>query len=297
MKKNFTLKNFLLRKEGWLSILILIVVFVFGCYEFKWVNQPTEGYTNSTFDVGIVMTEDNDASNDWTYEDLSLTKHGLFGVLLPEGWTIMDSSVVTVVCADSMQDANGTWKNATSDHSGEYYLGYSASQTQMLNDSTQDPPPGYYWWGAKSTEALDMAFFDSLYFTLTVMTDDKTGEFYLQYVAGDVDYWGRMPFDPNVQTDPMPITIVSNVGIYKVLREAELSVYPNPARNLLNIAFYDLPGQAVDLLIYDVRGKQVLHRTLHQVVNTLDIADFKTGTYFLRMQSGSEVLTKKFIKY
>jgi len=79
MKKNFTLKNFLLRKEGWLSILILIVVFVFGCYEFKWVNQPTEGYTNSTFDVGIVMTEDNDASNDWTYEDLSLTKHGLFG--------------------------------------------------------------------------------------------------------------------------------------------------------------------------------------------------------------------------
>jgi hypothetical protein len=32
-------------------------------------------------------------------------------------------------------------------------------------------------------------------------------------------------------------------------------------------------------------------------VNTLDIADFKTGTYFLRMQSGSEVLTKKFIKY
>jgi hypothetical protein len=273
------------------------VVFVFGCYEFKWVNQPTEGYTNSTFDVGIVMTEDNDASNDWTYEDLSLTKHGLFGVLLPEGWTIMDSSVVTVVCADSMQDANGTWKNATSDHSGEYYLGYSASQTQMLNDSTQDPPPGYYWWGAKSTEALDMAFFDSLYFTLTVMTDDKTGEFYLQYVAGDVDYWGRMPFDPNVQTDPMPITIVSNVGINKVLREAELSVYPNPARNLLNIAFYDLPGQAVDLLIYDVRGKQVLHRTLHQVVNTLDIADFKTGTYFLRMQSGSEVLTKKFIKY
>lgn len=297
MMKNFTLKRFFSRKENWLLLAMVGLLFVFGCYEFKVVNQPTEGFKNSTFDVNIVMTEDNDDSNDWTYEDGSLTKHGLFGVLLPQGWTISDSIPVRIEAMDSISDGAGGWVFPGSDHSGDYVLAWNEEQTTMLNDSTAEPPPGYYWWGGKTTTALDMAFFDSLHFTLSVLTDDQMGEFFLQYAAGDVDYWGRMPYDPNVITDPLPINIVAGVGVNQVLKDASLSVYPNPSYGVLTIEVGGYNGAPIEMMMYDLRGRQVMTRQINNAQTTLDLVDLASGVYVIRMETGEEVITKKFVKH
>ncbi len=297
MMKNFTLKRFFSRKENWLLLAMVGLLFVFGCYEFKVVNQPTEGFKNSTFDVNIVMTEDNDDSNDWTYEDGSLTKHGLFGVLLPQGWTISDSIPVRIEAMDSISDGAGGWVFPGSDHSGDYVLAWNEEQTTMLNDSTAEPPPGYYWWGGKTTTAVDMAFFDSLHFTLSVLTDDQMGEFFLQYAAGDVDYWGRMPYDPNVITDPLPINIVAGVGVNQVLKDASLSVYPNPSYGVLTIEVGGYNGAPIEMMMYDLRGRQVMTRQINNAQTTLDLVDLASGVYVIRMETGEEVITKKFVKH
>lgn len=297
MKRKLTLRNVSRKKENWLLLAMFTLLFVFGCYEFKLVDQPTEANTNSTFDVNIVMTEDDDDSNDWTLEDGSLLKTGLFGVLLPQGWTIQDSIPVRVESLDSISDGAGGWTYPSADHSADYVLAYSEGQTTMLNDSTPAPPPGYYWWGAETTEPVDMAFFDSLHFTLNIMTDDQTGEFYLQYAVGDVDYWGRMPYDPEVITDPLPITITPGVGINQLLREAAVAVYPNPSYGILNISLEDHNGQTVDLMIYDMRGKQVLSQKITGSQATLDLAELQAGAYMLRLASGEEAVTRKFVKY
>jgi hypothetical protein len=297
MMKISTLRKFFLKKENWLLLAMFTLLFVFGCYEFKVVDQPTEGFKNSTFDVNIVMTEDNDESNDWSYEDGSLTKHGLFGVLLPEGWTISDNIPVTIVSMDSISDGAGGWIYPTSDHGGDFVLAYNEEQTTMLNDSTQAPPPGYYWWGGKTTEPVDMAFFDSLYFTVSVLTDDRLGEFFLQYAVGDVDYWGRMPYDPNVITDPLPINIVVGVGINTFLNDAALSVYPNPSYGYLNVELAGYSGEQVDMMMYDLRGKQVMMRNITSAHTTLDVVDLKPGVYVVRLESGEETITRKFVKH
>lgn len=297
MMKNFTLKRFFSRKENWLLLAMVGLLFVFGCYEFKVVNQPTEGFKNSTFDVNIVMTEDNDDSNDWTYEDGSLTKHGLFGVLLPQGWTISDSIPVRIEAMDSISDGAGGWVFPGSDHSGDYVLAWNEEQTTMLNDSTAEPPPGYYWWGGKTTTAVDMAFFDSLHFTLSVLTDDQMGEFFLQYAAGDVDYWGRMPYDPNVITDPLPINIVAGVGVNQVLKDASLSVYPNPSYGVLTIEVGGYNGAPIEMMMYDLRGRQVMTRQINNAQTTLDLVDLASGVYVIRLEAGEEVITKKFVKH
>jgi hypothetical protein len=274
---------------------------VFGCYEFKVVDQPTEGYINSSFDVNIVMGPDDDPDNDFTIEDGDLADNkGLFGVLLPIGWTITDSIAMRVEAADSAMNGDGAWVQATVDHSGDYVWAYNEDQTQMLNDSTPEPPAGYYWWGAKTTENVDLAFFDSLHFTVSVLTDDQVGTFYLQYAAGDEDDpTGRAPYDkgdPPVLTDPLPITIMDNTGINSLLNEASLSVFPNPSYGYLTIQLEAFDGTPVDMRMYDLRGKQVMRRQLNGAQTTLDLLDLKSGVYVLRLEAEGETLTKKFVK-
>ena len=295
MKKNFTLKRVLQKKENWLVLAMFGLLFVFGCYEFKLVDQPTSAYTNSSFDVNIVMTEDADDSNSWTDEGGDLTRTGLFGVLLPTGWTIDDSIVVSIVAADSLFE-DDVWKKPTTDHSADYYLAYNVDQTTMLNDSTPAPPDGYYWWGAATTVPVDMSFFDSLYFTVNVMTDASTGDFFLQYVAGDVDFIGRMPFDPLVQTDPLPINVISNVGVNEILKDVALNVYPNPTYGHLTIDIAGYNGKQVDMMVYDLRGAQIMTRQITNAQTTLDLVDLKAGAYVIRLEAEGEVLTRKFVK-
>jgi hypothetical protein len=297
MMKNFTLRNFFSKKENWLLLAMSTLLLVFGCYEFKVVDQPTEGFKNSTFDVNIVMTEDADDSNDWTLEDGSLLKHGLFAVLLPEGWTITDNIPVTIVDMDSISNGDGGWILPTAEHGGEFVLAYNEDQTTMLNDSSATPPEGYYWWGGKTTEPVDMAFFDSLYFTISVLTDDRLGEFYLQYAAGDVDYWGRMPYDPLTLTDPLPINIVAGVGVNRLLNDDILSVYPNPSYGHLNIELAEYSGQEVQLMMYDLRGKQVMNRQITSAFTTLDLVNLQPGTYVVRLESGEETFTRKIVMH
>lgn len=298
MKQNFTLKNFLSKKENWLLIAMFGLLFVFGCYEFRLVDQPTEGTKNSTFDVNIVVGEDDDDSNDYTDESGDLADNkGLFGVLLPEGWTIKDSIQVRVESADSAQDGDGVWQYATVDHSADYLFLYDADQTQMLIDSSAALPPGYAWWGAKTDQNVDLAFFDSLYFTVQVMTDDQLGTFYLQYAIGDEDDpAGRSPYDPETLTDPYPITISAGVGINQFLKDASLTLFPNPSFGHLNISLAEYNGDPVDMLIYDIRGKQVMSGQLTNAQTTLDLVDLSPGTYVLRLESEGEALTRKFFK-
>lgn len=298
MKQIFTLKKIFRKKESWLLMVLASLLFVFGCYEFKTVDQPTEATTNSTFDVNIVMVSDDDETNDWTLEDGDLVKTGLFGVLLPEGWTISDSAVIHVEAADSLPDGQGGWVLPTQgDHSGEYYLVYDDDQTTMLNDSTAAPPAGYYWWGGVSDEPVDMAFFDSLYFTLNIMTDAQTGEFFLQYAVGDVDSENRMPYDPETLTDPLPITISAGVNVDQFLSGANLSLYPIPSYGYLNVALAEYSGQPLEVMIYDLRGKHVMSKQITSANTTLDVVDFAPGTYVLRLESGAETITRKFVKH
>jgi hypothetical protein len=296
MKYKTTLLNVFKRKENLLIAAILTLFLVFGCYEFRTVDQPTEAGTNSTFDVNIVMQEDDDGSNDWTLEDGSLTKTGLFGILLPEGWTIEDNITLTIEAADSLPNGEGGFNYPATDHDGTYVIAYSVSQTTMLNDSTPEPPTGYYWWGATSTTPVDMAYFDSLYFTVTVMTDEQEGEFFLQYAVGDEDYWGRQPYDPNVITDPLPITIAST-AVNEFFSESSLSVYPNPSYGNLNIDLKEFGGEPVELMVYDMRGKVMMNRQITYASSSYDISEFAPGSYVVRLTSGDAVITRKLLKY
>jgi hypothetical protein len=296
MKTNFTFKNFFLRKEGWLTILIAAIFFFFGCYEFKVVDQPAAAYNNSSFEVNIIMGRDADPDNDFTI-GTDLIDTGLVGILLPVGWTIPDSIYYEIHAADSLQDGGGVWQHAEEDYSSQGYIRHDAQQSQALTDSADVVPEGYYWWGGKTLG--DLRYLDSIFYTVTVFTDDKIGTFYLQYAVGDEDSPNRVPYDLECITEPMAIEITENpnTGINSLIKDAGVSVYPNPTYGQLYVELKGFSNQQIEMMIYDSYGRIVVRQQVQSAKNSYDLSKLAPGSYFVRLQSGDDVVSKKILLY
>jgi hypothetical protein len=297
MKTNFTFKNFFLRKEGWLTVLIAALFFFFGCYEFKVVDQPAEAYNNSSFDVNIIMGRDADPTNDFTI-GTDLIDTGLVGILLPVGWTIKDDSIYYEIhAADSLPDGNGVMQYATEDFSSQGYIVHNSQYSQALADSADVVPEGYYWWGGKTLG--DLQYLDSIFFTITILTDNKTGTFYMQYAVGDQDSPTRIPYDPECITEPMAINIVENpnTGAISLAEKVSVSVYPNPTHGLLYVELNNWRNNVIDMMIYDSYGRTVVKQKLQSEHNSYDLSKLAPGAYFVRIQAGDNVLSKKILLY
>lgn len=79
-----------------------------------------------------------------------------------------------------------------------------------------------------------------------------------------------------------------------------LSVYPNPAKQVLNAEFFipNMEGQV--LIIYDVSGKELKRTELEKEIGKhdyqLDISELPSGSYVLELKSGTYSSVKKFQK-
>ncbi|MEO8761236.1 MAG: GH25 family lysozyme [Bacteroidia bacterium] len=81
-------------------------------------------------------------------------------------------------------------------------------------------------------------------------------------------------------------------GIEQLVNNGQLSIYPNPTNSILNVEGLVLT-EKMDVLVYDVLGKEVMKRS---VINTkhlaLDVSVLTSGVYFLRVGNS----TLRFIK-
>ncbi len=72
------------------------------------------------------------------------------------------------------------------------------------------------------------------------------------------------------------------------------AIYPNPAKNTLNIT--NLNGDISQLKIFSMYGILVQEETSKTNGNQVDISSLASGTYFVRIVSGDQTITRKFIK-
>jgi hypothetical protein len=77
--------------------------------------------------------------------------------------------------------------------------------------------------------------------------------------------------------------------------EGTISLYPNPANNVLNIA---LQGTEVnEAVVIDIYGKTVARTAVAEGNNTLNISALPAGMYFVQLRAaGSVKATQKIIK-
>jgi hypothetical protein len=82
----------------------------------------------------------------------------------------------------------------------------------------------------------------------------------------------------------------------QVLDPATIKVFPNPAKDRLNVdlSTLNLKGQ-VNFTVIDLQGKEIMHMTQDAAnVMDLNVATLPTGNYMLRIQSGRYIIGKQF---
>ena len=90
---------------------------------------------------------------------------------------------------------------------------------------------------------------------------------------------------------------VENLSLYP--SKSNFSVYPNPSSSELNI-LYNFPEEESEsmLVLSDLQGRVVMTYDLEFDFDekSINIADLKSGVYFVSIKSGNSVVSKKFIK-
>ena len=73
---------------------------------------------------------------------------------------------------------------------------------------------------------------------------------------------------------------------------SDISIYPNPSKDVLNIKWDVIPRQA-NYSIYNMSGKLIKEGMLNKQVRIEELAD---GAYILKLNMDGKLISKKFIK-
>ena len=95
------------------------------------------------------------------------------------------------------------------------------------------------------------------------------------------------------------ITIVQNaVGINDIYSGNGLfELYPNPAKNIINLRFTEGISKFIDVKIFSITGQVVLSRSMREQENaTVDVRKLTRGWYYIMINRGNNVYYIPFIK-
>lgn len=101
--------------------------------------------------------------------------------------------------------------------------------------------------------------------------------------------------------DSVMITISNQLltGLKASALENEMSVFPNPVRDILSVVS-DTQGEWLSLSLYDPRGALVLTKTIQAPVQgttyQLDMSGIPAGLYFLELRTDTGFMVKKLVK-
>ena len=137
-----------------------------------------------------------------------------------------------------------------------------------------------------------------LIYTATVSV--PAGEIAYKYFSDLIDEGfdgGEWTGDPNRIADITEATTLNdifgqqpNVSVEDVIVSNGISVYPNPASEILNIKSQN---QIDYLRVFDLSGRMVFNADVMDLNATIDVRRFNNGIYILQLISGQEVKTHK----
>jgi Secretion system C-terminal sorting domain len=78
------------------------------------------------------------------------------------------------------------------------------------------------------------------------------------------------------------------------LQEMGINIFPNPTIEILKI---ETDGKKTDLMFFDITGKMILEKSLNSSKDELNLQNFPTGQYLLRVQKNGKSASFKVIKH
>jgi len=100
------------------------------------------------------------------------------------------------------------------------------------------------------------------------------------------------------QADQVMFGIDAVMDTHKVTKAANnVSLYPNPAHTVLNIAVTDASDIPDGYTVYNSLGQVMDNGAINSTLQTLDIAKYANGVYFVKLAKGNSTKTLQFVKY
>ena len=112
-----------------------------------------------------------------------------------------------------------------------------------------------------------------------------------------VGVWDATTPFPNQGTDLVTITCSGTTGINTFSVESNMSIFPNPAQNVLTIETNSAPEAEMEVVIRNILGMEAYRGTIPANGNRqLDISAFPAGVYAIEFINRKEIIRSKFIK-
>ena len=152
---------------------------------------------------------------------------------------------------------------------------------------------GNYQFEFKNMENFDAGVSVSLLDNYTnTMTDVKKNTKYSFDMGAGVNQWGKNRFELILNGK------ATNITNDQLKNETTtLSVYPNPATDILNININNANFKNSNLSIYDITGKQIITTNMNGANAQINIEGLSNGVYFLNVNNKNGYDVKvKFVK-
>jgi hypothetical protein len=145
------------------------------------------------------------------------------------------------------------------------------------------PPPANLTslWQVTTNNAADVVIADPSSL-VTDVTFDKKAIYTLSLSVSD----GQL-----TSVDEVTITVGID-GVTSNFSPA-LRMYPNPAKDKLNLELINMPERTSVVSIFNVTGSIVFNTELSNEVNEIDISGFDSGLYFIKVDSGKRSFTQR----
>lgn len=92
-------------------------------------------------------------------------------------------------------------------------------------------------------------------------------------------------------SQPVSVIVMVEYDATGEAHETVISVYPNPAQNVLNIVAGD---SEFEFSLYNGMGQEMIHGTA-QGIQQINVSNMAKGIYFLQLTSGTQVSTQKIV--
>jgi len=172
----------------------------------------------------------------------------------------------------------------------------------IVNNSTGVSSSAQYYWtfgdgyySNKKNPTHQYASFGLYQLCLTIV--DSTANCYSTYCDSiGLDSLGNL-----LKADGFTISVLNEEDILSVDEQdlsSMLDIYPNPAKNVLNIRTYTGLTGTLDIELINTVGRSILSETIDSrsaTVKPIDISNLPNGVYYVKLGSGKDVMTKRIL--
>ncbi|MCB0698264.1 MAG: T9SS type A sorting domain-containing protein [Chitinophagales bacterium] len=88
----------------------------------------------------------------------------------------------------------------------------------------------------------------------------------------------------------------TTISVDDIKFAGDITVYPNPATNVLNIKYNANDGKAINAEILGITGQLMQTSSVNNGLSTIDIDALPQGTYYLRLSKDNAGMVRKFVK-